>query len=253
LRWHHEQHYELVTVDHPPPGKWRIDAHVDPDNRALIVTDLSLKVSQSSAEIVAGQTVDYAIALVDHDTPLTKPELLDQVKIEANLSGGHATSIAMAIVPGTQKGSWRAIPGQALTDGRYEVTVTATAPTFTREYRHSLTVNPAAAASAVTASAPGPATLDGTAAAAGMVNKAPVKAKPGSAPASGASTPEQHTTNPAPTDPPAGKAAKTHHALGGTISIVIIVLFNILLLVSGFFAYRYWKRRSARMQELEQL
>ena len=282
VRWHHEQHYELVTIDHPAPGGWRIDAHVDPDNRALIVTDLSLKVTQSGGKIVAGQTVDYAVMLSDHDQPIARPELLDQVKVDASLTGGRSASLAMAVVPGKQKGTWRAIPGQALAEGQYDVKVTATAPTFTREYRHSLTVSSASGAITKAANPPGPATLDSMVADAthkpadkpttelasiagnvaphqgGTKNTANTPAKKpapqnsaaaasdGSAPAQGA---DKHET----ADPPAAKADHSKHAMGLVAQTAIILVFNILLIAGGYFAYRQWKKRAARMKELEQL
>ena len=300
VRWHHEQHYELVTIDHPAPGGWRIDAHVDPDNRALIVTDLSLKVTQSGGKIVAGQTVDYAIMLSDHDQPIARPELLDQVKVDASLTGGRSASLAMAVVPGKQKGTWRAIPGQALAEGQYDVKVTATAPTFTREYRHSLTVSPASGAITKAANPPGPATLDGMnadatakpadkpttelASIAGDVaphqgarqdsantppeksaphqggtkdtaNTPPTKPAPQDsvAAASDGSAPAQDTEKPEAGDPPATKAGNSKHAMGWIAETAIVLVFNILLIAGGYFAYRQWKKRAARMKELEKL
>jgi hypothetical protein len=44
-RWRSGQGYDLITVNKPASGTWRIDAVLDPDNRLMVVTDLKLQVS----------------------------------------------------------------------------------------------------------------------------------------------------------------------------------------------------------------
>ena len=41
VRWQSEAGYDLVTITAPAPGDWQISGTPDPDNRALVVTDLS--------------------------------------------------------------------------------------------------------------------------------------------------------------------------------------------------------------------
>lgn len=42
MRWHRDERYDLVTIERPQPGAWRIDAEPDPDSRVMIVSDLEL-------------------------------------------------------------------------------------------------------------------------------------------------------------------------------------------------------------------
>ncbi len=87
VRWRAEARYDLVTVDHPPTGEWRIDAELDPDNRVMVVTNMRVKATKLPNTLLAGESMPYYVSLLQDGAVIRNPLFLDLVNV--NLERYH--------------------------------------------------------------------------------------------------------------------------------------------------------------------
>jgi len=86
-RWDDSAGRDLITIENPPAGSWQILAAEDPDNRALVITDLKLGMPDLPSRIYPGERIDGQLVLTNHGEPIVEPRLTDDidaaVKIDA--------------------------------------------------------------------------------------------------------------------------------------------------------------------------
>jgi len=143
ISWHHEKNYDLITIQKPPMGTWTIDATMDPDNRALVVTDLKLKSDQLPANIGEGDQFTLEIRLSENEKPIINKDFLHFIKVTATQTDRH----------GEQQKKWSLLDNglrndstendgiytlhldKSLTTGRHELTIDVDGTTFHRQQR----------------------------------------------------------------------------------------------------------------------
>jgi len=74
-RWDDSAGRDLITVQDPPPGSWQILAAEDPDNRALVITDLKLGMPELPSRIYPGETVEGKLLLTNRGDPIVESRL----------------------------------------------------------------------------------------------------------------------------------------------------------------------------------
>lgn len=79
VQWQHEERYDLITLDKPMAGEWQVDAELDPDNRVMVVTDLSVRASRLLNMMMVGDRLPYFVELHDKGKIINKPQFLDFV------------------------------------------------------------------------------------------------------------------------------------------------------------------------------
>lgn len=244
VRWDHERGFDLITVTGPASGTWRIDADPDPANRALIITDLQLKVGKTPKVVEPGRPAAVSLALTDGGRLIDSPAILGRTAFDASLGGRPGAGVKIAVAPTDVPGRFLAsIP--ALTGaGTYELRVTANAPTFARELRHVMTVGAIASDAAEGSDS---ATADGG---------DPVeRARTGTTTnrnASPAADASRDGLAAAGADSAAG-SADTPAYLDGLSDIAMIAGFNLLLAGIGFYFHRRWRNRPGVAHALEAL
>ena len=78
-RWDDSAGRDLITVRNPPAGSWRILAAEDPDNRALVITDLKLAMPGLPSRVFPGETVDGTLVLTNRGEPIVEPRLTNDI------------------------------------------------------------------------------------------------------------------------------------------------------------------------------
>ncbi len=149
-RWAREPGYDLITIDRPPPGRWRIEAEVDPDNRALILSDLRLNSLPLPNTLYLGEQLDWAVWFTEKGELLTDPRFHAQVVVElaSGLAGEEPKRRLLADQgrEGDQVAGDGIIHlrlGEGLRPGRQVLSVEAQSKTFTRLIRHDFDVDAA--------------------------------------------------------------------------------------------------------------
>ena len=90
VRWRQEGGYDLITVDQPMAGQWKIDAEVDPDNRVMVVTDLRVRATRLPNVMLAGDAKSYHVELLQDRKVIDSGLFLDLVNINLERhQGGH--------------------------------------------------------------------------------------------------------------------------------------------------------------------
>ncbi len=81
VEWFEDERYDLITVQNPPPGEWRINADLDPDNRVMVVTDLRLKNTELPNDLSVGQPLLFTAQLEQKGRIIDRPDFLQFVKV----------------------------------------------------------------------------------------------------------------------------------------------------------------------------
>ena len=160
IRWQTDAGYDLVTLRTPQPGAWSFSGKEDPDNRALVVTDLALRLGELPTHLMHGQTLSLEASLVEHGAPIARNDFLRIVSTAAGLTGpgGAGDVLDMPLNENTHAFTANATP--QLAPGIYELTIRARSGTFEREKRHRLEIHDQALSFEAQASGQGQLQID---------------------------------------------------------------------------------------------
>ena len=151
MSWHKELHYDLVTVQKPEAGYWKIGTNIDPDNRVMIVTDLKLRTSNIPAILYAGDEQKLHVQLEDNGSIIDNQDLLHFVKvkyIQESLDEKNNDKKWTLKVSDNGKGiDKRAKDGiysirlkKSLIAGEHEIGIEVNGTTFKRQYRKQIII-----------------------------------------------------------------------------------------------------------------
>jgi uncharacterized protein (TIGR03503 family) len=149
VKWMPEISYDLVTIERPRLGEWRIDAEQDPDNRVTVVTNLRLEVNRFPAHILATEVPTVHAQLRYKSTDGTRPDFLEWVKFQLHHQAREAeegTTIALhdeGVPPDVEAGDgiYSSSLNSRLIPSIHELLVVADGGTFSREYRQWVRVH----------------------------------------------------------------------------------------------------------------
>jgi uncharacterized protein (TIGR03503 family) len=147
VHWHHETRYDLITIGKPAPGKWKVVADTDPDNRVMVVTDLKLQTATLPNHVLAEQPIPFTMSLTQDGAIITKPAFLkfiDAKVTQNDVDGkrwewplkddGHDPDKT------ANDGIYTLQLGDSLTPGQHEIRVLVDGITFQRESRQLIDV-----------------------------------------------------------------------------------------------------------------
>jgi uncharacterized protein (TIGR03503 family) len=144
VKWVKSDNYELITVSKPAVGTWHLDAPIDPDNKIMVVTNLSLQVNKLPHQVLPGETLDIKMHMTEDNKVINKDEFIKLVHIKTVLK--KMNSLARTTVTTEYKGNgvFSAEAGTDKLEDNSLLLITAKGPTFSREYRHEflVVVNP---------------------------------------------------------------------------------------------------------------
>lgn len=147
MRWHHEERYDLVTVTRPSTGEWRIDAAFDPDNRALIVSDLALISNPPPAQWLAGAPTALTTHLSAHGRVLDRNDFHHFLRVSAIQQTADGETRRATLLDNGRDGDALAGDGvytlalpAGMTAGLHELFIEVDGTTFQRARRHTVEV-----------------------------------------------------------------------------------------------------------------
>ena len=86
-RWDDSAGRDLITIQNPPTGSWQILAAEDPDNRALVITDLKLGMPDLPSRIYPGETIEGQLLLTNRGEPIVEPRLTQDIDAAVRVRG----------------------------------------------------------------------------------------------------------------------------------------------------------------------
>ena len=165
VSWHHEQNYDLITIQQPPTGTWTIDATMDPDNRVMVVTDLKLESDRIPSNIGRGDRLSIDIRLRENDKPIINKDFLHFIKITATQINRGEEQQWSLLDNGLRNdhtendGIYTLTLDKSLTTGRHELVIDVDGTTFSRQQRMHFEVFKYPVISAIDTPDQGPASL----------------------------------------------------------------------------------------------
>ena len=136
VTWKSDQGYDLITVQNPRAGTWKIDADVDPDNRVMVVTDLKLEVQNLPYYMTPDQEINVHTELHSQGKKISKNSFLKFVKFSrTHHDGDKATEKPLRLQKYTSvadKGIFIDTIKAPLNEGMHRLEIVANGSTFSR-------------------------------------------------------------------------------------------------------------------------
>ena len=139
VRWHREKRYDLITIDQPMAGEWRVDAETDPDNRVMVVTNLQAVTTRLPENIALGDEHTFYVRLLDHGKVIEKKEFLYFIRVNVTQESSSGERWEWMLLDNGRRGDARPGDGtytlrldRSLAAGAHRLTVEIDGTTFKR-------------------------------------------------------------------------------------------------------------------------
>jgi len=139
-RWESEAGYDLVTVESPAAGEWSFSGEEDPDNRAIVVTDVTLQLNDFPNAALPGETLPVVATLLENERPIEREDFLALTRVNAAVLGTAGNGDLFELPLDAVTHDFRGSLGATLPAGAYELVVRAGSGTFERELRRRLRI-----------------------------------------------------------------------------------------------------------------
>jgi len=121
ISWFEAADYDLVTINAPMSGEWRVFADLDPDNRVLVVSNLSMKTTTVSNNLLANEKFIFNIQLLQDGELINKIDFLKLLSMEVELLSEKGEEKSYLLLD-----NGKGVDKQA-SDGIYSIELTAPA------------------------------------------------------------------------------------------------------------------------------
>lgn len=231
VRWFSSEQFDMITVQKPPAGQWKLLYSDNRGDRAYVVTNLGLDARVGAPPLYINTEQPAEAWLHENGTPINKPELLAKTALRLEITQPDGTLIEAPMADAGLTGDRAAGDGvfsnllSFAQPGQYRVRVIAESETFQREKALFIElVEPQ-----VDTSQP------------------PMPQPPEPIPAPEAEPEPAPVTEPEPeaTEPPESEPVAAQEE-GGNLGLVVslFVLFN-LLIAAGVAGFLFWRKRKA--------
>ncbi len=143
VNWYRAKNYDLITVQTPLAGRWKVMTAMAPNSRVTVVSDLSLQVKPSANNLKRNQPLTLTYQFTEADNTITKPEFLNLLSADILIAhndekNSRSESISFESIP--ENGVFQySLEGMAQA-GDYDLKLTVDGKTFRREFTHHFSV-----------------------------------------------------------------------------------------------------------------
>jgi hypothetical protein len=132
--WLHEEGYDLITVDKPSAGQWKLQADMDTDNQVMVVTNLKMEVSPIDNYLSKDAVPDIRAGFEENGQPVEREDFLKLLSLDAELSHGAEKKRFPMPRDILHPGQFLLnLEGETLAPGDYALKIDADGKTFRRE------------------------------------------------------------------------------------------------------------------------
>lgn len=143
VNWYRTDKYDLITVQHPQAGQWKVKTDMAPGSRVTVVSNLQLTVQPMKSNIKSTQPLDLAYSFQENGKTIVNKDFLGLLTGEVLISGGD--SLEVKSTPLTMGAPDDGIFHQQLQgfngQGEYDVKILIDGKTFKREFIHHLNIS----------------------------------------------------------------------------------------------------------------
>lgn len=144
VNWYRTDKYDLITVQQPKAGQWKIKTEMAPNSRVTVVSNLQLIVTPLKTNVRRTQPISLEYSFAENKEIVTKTEFLELLSAQAvTAKDEDPQSQVIELTPETvpADGVFRhQLPGFADV-GDYSIRVNIDGKTFKREFVHRLQVS----------------------------------------------------------------------------------------------------------------
>lgn len=143
VNWYRTDKYDLITVDAPKPGQWKIKTDIAPQSRITVVSDLQLVVDPLKNNIHSNDSLAVTYSFQENGKTVANKDFLGLIEANAIVAKDHTEenfdiSFTQATPPAD--GFFHQNLNNFASVGDYEIHIFVDGKTFKREYKHSISV-----------------------------------------------------------------------------------------------------------------
>ena len=142
VSWYRTDKYDLITVQRPADGIWKVKTEMAPGSRVTVVSNLQLVVPSLKSILRSGQALELAYSFQENGNTVTHQDFLDVLTGRAviNKPGTDENTEVDLSHPVPADGIFKHQLGGFDALGEYDVAIMIDGKTFKREYIHHLNV-----------------------------------------------------------------------------------------------------------------
>ncbi len=136
VRWAREAGYDLITVNEPLAGQWRINGELGEGSRVTVVSDLRMVVNPLPPSFTADDPLNIRVGFFEEGEKLTNSDFLSVIEVSLSITsedGRSGTKVLSGEQP-PEDGTYRDTVSQLPAAGLYTVDVVADGQTFSRKF-----------------------------------------------------------------------------------------------------------------------
>ncbi|MGV8837409.1 VWA domain-containing protein [Cellvibrio sp.] len=146
VNWYRTSKYDLITVQQPVPGQWKVKTDMAPNSRVTVVSNLQLVVAPLKSNIKSNQALDLAYSFQENSQTITNKDFLDLLTGKAlvsNQASHEVAEIDLATAASADGIFQHSLNGFG-NEGEYDVTIVIDGKTFKREFVHHVNITDSA-------------------------------------------------------------------------------------------------------------
>ncbi|WP_049632130.1 VWA domain-containing protein [Cellvibrio sp. pealriver] len=146
VNWYRTDKYDLITVQQPLTGQWKVKTEMAPGSRITVVSNLQLVMQPPKSNIRSGQTLGLVYSFQENGSTITNKDFLGLLTAKALVSsrGSVETREVDLTLPAPDDGVFKHELAGFEEQGEYDVSVLIDGKTFKREYIHHLNITDSA-------------------------------------------------------------------------------------------------------------
>lgn len=146
INWYRTAKYDLITVQKPLAGQWKIKTDMAPGSRVTVVSNLQLVVQPLKSNIRSNQIVNLAYSFQENSQTITNQAFLELMTGKALISTVESPEVSEIALNNSvpADGIFRQELTGFSSQGDYDVNIVIDGKTFKREYVHRLKVTDSA-------------------------------------------------------------------------------------------------------------
>lgn len=131
IGWFVSNNFDMITVEKPAPGRWQILFSTGENNKAYVITRLSLQTSFDERYSIFGEPLDVRIWLEKDGHPITETNVLDKIDFSIELTAPDAN--VLKLQPFYEANGIYTRKIAPFTPGNFRITIAARGMTFERQ------------------------------------------------------------------------------------------------------------------------
>ncbi|WP_339621228.1 VWA domain-containing protein [uncultured Marinobacter sp.] len=136
VRWAREAGYDLITVNEPLAGQWRINGELGEGSRVTVVSDLRMVVNPLPPSFTLQEPLKLRVGFFEEGEKITNPDFLGVIEVSLSITsedGRSGTKVLSGEQP-PEDGTYRDTVSRLPAAGLYTFDVVADGQTFSRKF-----------------------------------------------------------------------------------------------------------------------